>query len=130
MFTRYRELFQIGLLILVVITAFSTTGTAFAQASRSHDLGCWAILSAGGGVTVSKNYKVVSAMGQWYAPAIISAPSDPQYGLSSGYIQDWDLLDGPPIPGADPPPPGQFIQAYLPRISQFVQTLRNCPNEG
>jgi hypothetical protein len=126
----YRRRIQIVLLLLAVVAALSATGIVFAQASQNYDLGCWAILSSGGGTTYTNNYTIVSAMGQWYGPAIVTATTNPTYTLSSGYIQDWDLLDGPPTPGASPPPPGQFIQAYLPWVSQFVQTLRTCPNEG
>ena len=132
MFTRRRKLILIGLLLLVIVTAFSATGIAFAQASPNFDLACWSIFSAGGGATYSDSYTMVSALGQWYGATAVPNLNDPSRKtvLLSGYIQDWDLLDRPPAPGADPPPPGQFIQAYLPWVSQFAQTLRNCPSDG
>ena len=132
MLPRHRRHIQIALLLLAIVTAFSATGIVFAQASDNFDLACWAIFSAGGGATHSDNYTMVSALGQWYGATAIPDLDDPSREVVqlSGYIQDWDLLDGPSVPGANPPPPGQFIQAYLPWVSQFAQTLRECPDKG
>ena len=117
-----RRITRVLLLFLVAVLTFTAAGAAYAQASDSFDLGCWGVLTAGGGTRTSSAYIVKDAIGQVGAGAAVSS----SYIVRSGYSQDWSNL-GHINPDQPEINPDETNILFLPYVARTVRNLRTCP---
>jgi len=113
-----------GVLLLAAIAALAVTSIAGAQSSPSFQLGCWGIVTAGGGVRASTYFRISDSIGQITAGQSAST----NYLVRSGYIQP-SLV----VPNARasvitaPDESAQGVEIYIPILNRSVYVVYACP---
>ena len=122
--TQRRTVLKLGLLLLVAVAALSITSLATAQSSPSYQLGCWGIITAGGGVRASTFYRLSDSTGQ---VAVGQSASD-SYTIRSGYIQPALVVPGSRAAAITAPDgPAQNAEIYIPILNRSVRIVYVCP---
>lgn len=117
-----RRMTKTALLLLVVVLTFTAAGAAYAQAGDNFDLGCWGVLTAGGGERSSSTHIIKDVVGQVGAGTSLNS----SYIIRSGYSQDWSNLGH--IDSAPPEiNPDETNILFLPYVARTVRNLRSCP---
>ncbi len=117
---------KLGLLLLVIVLALSVSSIAIAQSSSSYQLGCWGLVSAGGGSQrislQSANHMIIGSTGQWSVGASMSQYHSVRGGymhpaatsVSTASAIEAEQFGGPP-------------SLYLPFVNNFVRVVYVCP---
>lgn len=115
---------KLGILLLVATAALAVTSIAGAQSSPSFQLGCWGIVTAGGGVRASTYFRISDSIGQITAGQSASK----YYIVRSGYIQP--ALVAPNARASAITAPGEAAQGaeiYIPILNRSVYIVYVCP---
>ena len=111
------------LLLTLLVASVSISSQAWAQATANFDLGCRAVLGAGGGTIIHGATGSTGALGQYAAGTTVGS----QVGVRGGYIQ--------PIPAPRvtvqaiaiaPSTNEQTNSLFMPLLSQVVRIVRTC----
>ena len=121
---RKLRLTKVLIVLLVAGLTFTAAGAAYAQVSQQYDLGCWGVLSAGGGTHTSSGYVVKDIVGQMAA----GTSSNSSYLIRAGYTQDWRTI-GHNTGGTTPPVvnPAEDNFLFLPYVARMIKIARSCP---
>jgi len=103
--------------LAIMITLLSST-VVMAQTSSNFSLGCWSVITSGGGARASTNYQLSDSLGQVAVGTSLGSATR----VHSGYVQDWSSILRPP--GDNPTPPVGSNVIYLPFVSLSV--VRQC----
>lgn len=115
---------KVGILLLAAILALAVTGMAAAQSSPSFQLGCWGIVTAGGGVRSSTFYRISDSIGQVGVGQSASA----NFIVRAGYIQPSLVVPNVRAAIVDAPEnPAQGAQIYIPILNRSVSIIYVCP---
>jgi hypothetical protein len=134
MFGHRRVVWKAALALLAGVLALSVVSIAAAQSSANFQLGCWGVVSGGGGIRTSpgSNRMLVDSTGQWAAAAELptggttSEMASSSYTIRSGYIQQYGFITGA-IRAASPSLIGQTWEVYIPFLNRDLRIIYVCP---
>jgi hypothetical protein len=111
---------KLFLLALAVIVALSVSGLALAQSSNLFDLGCWGVLTNGGGLRSSPTVKLQDALGQ----AAVGTTSSPTVIIRGGYAQNWSAPSATTVQSSQVVTGENLI--HMPLLWAFIKNARPC----
>ena len=107
-----------------MVMALSIASIAAAQSSVNFQLGCWGVVSGGGGTRTlpNSNRTLVDSTGQW----AVGETSSSSYTIRGGYVQQFGFSASAAVDNS-PALIGQTDLIYLPWLSNYIRIVYVCP---